>query len=55
MICWPQKVETEEEAVLVFKNWLGLVGALYISDKDDIVRFHDPENPNWQSDTAVKY
>lgn len=31
MICWPQKVASKEDAIIVLEKWAGLIGALLVS------------------------
>ena len=52
MICWPEKIDTYEDATEVLRRWAGMIWALLVSqDIKDINKFHDPENPNWIEDT----
>lgn len=55
VICWPQKINTVDEAKKVLSDCLCLVGALFVSDKKDINHFHQPENPHWIEDTPTQY
>jgi hypothetical protein len=55
VICWPQKIDTVDEAKKVLSDWLWLVGALFVSDTKDINHFHQPENAHWIQDTPQKY
>ncbi|MFO0763690.1 MAG: hypothetical protein U0518_02380 [Candidatus Gracilibacteria bacterium] len=55
VICWPQKINTVDEAKKVLSDWLGLIGSLFASDIQDINHFHQPENTHWIEDTPTQY
>ena len=47
VVCWPWKIETTERAKIILKQWLGLIGTLTNSEKNDINELYDPNDLNW--------
>lgn len=54
VICWPQKIDTAEDAKMVLKSWLELLGALFASEAGDINHFFNPYSPHYLKDTIIR-